>query len=332
MVDRLQQHLVKIEKELGGSGSIPGLEVQDQLDWHLNKIEDLLEGGVGGNVDDVKVNGESVLEDKVANINLKTINGESISGEGNVAITTYQPFNDSWPTSSTTKAFCDAINVDSDAVIGMAYLGGASFSDLPFTGNGDIVVEILQGPSNGKTIHLILTSGNVAPYHWEYTYWNNGSNVSDWINLTFEGEVIAAPSPNSMSGTRLYPNAMPDKRGTYKLRFRHPTHGDENGLIGIINVNPLTNGWSFIGYYDKNFGASYNITQQEFFVGYLASNNTAGVALSDCSIVEANPTLEGTETELTGLRVKGTKYKVVTSSNVADAINTAIYGAIDNNY
>ena len=93
----------------------------------------------------------------------------------------FSPFPNSWPTSGTTKAFCDAINADTSAAIGMVYLGGASFSDLPFNGNGDIVVEILEGPSHSKSIHLILTSGNIAPYRWEYTYWNSGSNVSGWI-------------------------------------------------------------------------------------------------------------------------------------------------------
>ena len=106
-------------------------------------------------------------------------NSTDVTNLGEAA--TYKPFKASWPTTGTTAAFCAAIDSDTSATIGNAYLGGASFSDLPFVGNGDIVVEVLEGPNNSKSIHLILTSGDVAPYRWEYTYWNNGSNVSGWI-------------------------------------------------------------------------------------------------------------------------------------------------------
>ena len=39
-----------------------------------------------GKVDDVKVNGESILKDKIADIKLKTINNQTISGTGNITI------------------------------------------------------------------------------------------------------------------------------------------------------------------------------------------------------------------------------------------------------
>ena len=113
---------------------------------------------------------------------------------------TYQVFGN-WPTSSTTKAFCDAINNDSSATIGMAYLGSTSFSDGPFVGNGDTVVEILPGPNNSKAIHLIITSGNIAPYRWEYTYWNNGSNVSGWI--AFQQELVSGTNIRTVNNTSL---------------------------------------------------------------------------------------------------------------------------------
>jgi len=43
-------------------------------------------GGGSGNVDDVKVNGTSVLNNKVADIKLKTINGQALEGSGNVVV------------------------------------------------------------------------------------------------------------------------------------------------------------------------------------------------------------------------------------------------------
>jgi len=126
----------------------------------------------------------------VSGTNIKTINNQSILGSGNMDIATNQAFPTSWPTTSatTTKAFCDAVNADSGAVAGMSYLGEVRWSDLPSTlANAEVVVEIMHGTgTSGKVIHLVLTSGNLAPYRWEYTYWNNGSNTSGWIGFQVE--------------------------------------------------------------------------------------------------------------------------------------------------
>ena len=134
----------------------------------------------------------------VSGTNIKTINNQSILGSGNMDIATNQAFPTGWPTTSatTTKAFCDAVNADSSAVAGMSYLGEVRWSDLPSTlVNAEVVVEIMHGTgTSGKVIHLVLTSGNLAPYRWEYTYWNNGSNVSGWIGYQTQltaGEGIA---------------------------------------------------------------------------------------------------------------------------------------------
>ena len=83
-MDELAERLVSIENKLGGSQEAP--ETDDKLGWHLSYIESLIGGGSSDAVEDVKVNDTSVVEDKVANINLKTINNESITGEGNIAI------------------------------------------------------------------------------------------------------------------------------------------------------------------------------------------------------------------------------------------------------
>ena len=129
----------------------------------------------------------------VSGQNIKTINNESIVGSGNINISASKPFSNSWPTTGTTKAFCDAVNADNNANIGDIFLGGVSFSDLPFNGNGDIELQIKEGPNSTKAILLVLTSGNREPYHWEYTYWNNGGNVSGWIGF----------QPQLVSGTNI---------------------------------------------------------------------------------------------------------------------------------
>lgn len=118
----------------------------------------------------------------VSGTNIKTIDGNTILGSGNLDLPAYSPFPQNWPTTGTTKAFCDAVAADSSAVEGRAYLGEVTLSDLPAgIGNSELVVEIMTGSTAAsKVITLTLTSGNVAPYMWKYTYWNNGTNVSDW--------------------------------------------------------------------------------------------------------------------------------------------------------
>lgn len=78
------------------------------------------------------------------------------------------------------------------------------------------------------------------------------------------------------------------------------------------------------------FAAGYTETvSYDYTGGHWVYNSTDIIPIPE---VAANPTLAGTESELAGLEVDGTKYKVVTSSDVSGAINTAIYGAIDDNY
>lgn len=103
----------------------------------------------------------------------------------------YKTFPKTWTVDSTIKAFCDCINDDASADAGMVYLGELLCSDLPSASlvNADAVVEIISNQElSGKVIHISITSGSIAPYRWEYTYWNGGSNVSGWI--AFQTEVV----------------------------------------------------------------------------------------------------------------------------------------------
>ena len=107
-------------------------------------------------------------------------------------------FPSTWPTTSTTtKGFCDVVHGADTAIAGMSYLGEVTWSDLPFNGNAEVVVEIMAGTgTSNKVIHLILTSGNVAPYRWEYTYWSNGTYTSGWIPNN-DGVMYSTTAPAS---------------------------------------------------------------------------------------------------------------------------------------
>jgi len=75
MADRLEQHLVKIEQGLGGDGSLPKNYNQvDKLDWHLTKIEDLIEEGGGGG------GGTTVVANPTLEGDEDSLNGIEIDG------------------------------------------------------------------------------------------------------------------------------------------------------------------------------------------------------------------------------------------------------------
>lgn len=120
----------------------------------------------------------------VSGENIKTVNGNTLLGSGDLAIKTYQSYPANWPTTTTFSAFLNAINSDNTATAGMAYMGDLKCSglpsELPNNANVEAIVEIMNSTTNSKAIHVTITSGTTSPYRWEYTYWNNGSNVSGW--------------------------------------------------------------------------------------------------------------------------------------------------------
>lgn len=145
----------------------------------------------------------TVQETLVSGTNIKTIDGNSILGSGNLELSTYLTYPNTWTTTGTTKAFCDDIAADSSAVAGKAYLGEVTLTDLPASMvNAEIVVEIMSGTTaNNKIIVLTCTSGNTAPYRWQYTYWNNGTNVSGWKG--FQEELTSGMNIKTVNGNSL---------------------------------------------------------------------------------------------------------------------------------
>lgn len=145
----------------------------------------------------------TVQETLVNQSNIKSVNGNSLLGSGNLELSTYLPYPNTWTTNGTTKAFCDGIAADTTATEGKAYLGEVTCSDLPASMvNAEVVVEIMDGTTaQDKVIVLTLTSGNTAPYMWKYTYWNGGSNVSGW--QTWQEPLVSGTNIKTINGTSL---------------------------------------------------------------------------------------------------------------------------------
>lgn len=132
---------------------------------------------------------------------VRSVNGMT----GDVMLSTYLTYPAGWPTgaNSTTAQFCAAIASDTTAVVGRAYLGEVTLSDLPASlSNGEIIVEIMSGTTaSDKVIVLTLTSDNQSPYMWKYTYWDNGTHVSGWIG--FQPELVSGTNIKTLNNVSL---------------------------------------------------------------------------------------------------------------------------------
>lgn len=149
---------------------------------------------------------------------------------------TYKTFPASWVTNGTITQFMQSVENDSNAVKGMVYLGELTCSDLPFVGNGDAVVEIVDGTGTEKVIVLSLNSGDVAPYYWRYTYWviSGTPHSSGWVSFVptavEETYTIASNSWTALSSSEPF---------TYQTSVyaTYTVGGDTE--VGIINDQPV---------------------------------------------------------------------------------------------
>lgn len=89
-------------------------------------------------------------------------------------VRTNRSFNDNWKINGTTLEFIQSVLADEAATVGMSFLGGVNFSDLPAgLGNAECLVEIISSTlgSDEKVIHLDLYSSDTSPYHWSTIYY-----------------------------------------------------------------------------------------------------------------------------------------------------------------
>ena len=169
---------------------------------------------------------------------LKTINGTSIVGEGDIVITTNYSFKDTWTTDSTTNTFLNDVYTDEDAIPGMTYLGELTCSDLP-TGlnNAEAIVEVMPSATAAeKVIHVVITSGNLSPYRWELTYWviGNTPHNSGWI----------AFQPQITSSNKLNSDLVTDTNQTNKFvtaSEKTTWSGKQDALVSGTNIKTVNN-------------------------------------------------------------------------------------------
>lgn len=146
-------------------------------------------------------NAEAGLANKqdtlVNQVNIKSVNGNSLVGSGDVPITTYRTFPASWTIDGTFAELMQDIENDATAVKGNVYLGEITCSDLPFVGNADTLIEIYDGTGTNKTIVSTINSGTTSPYYWRYTYWV----ISDVVHTS--GWQSFVPTERTINGKAL---------------------------------------------------------------------------------------------------------------------------------
>lgn len=183
------------------NGSIESLDTLKELAESLNNdahfyetmmqkfadYEDTLEESqlvTSAALNDLEARKQDSLE---SGVNIKTVNGETLLGAGDVTITTARPFNNSWRTNTTLANFCLDVVSDPSVLIGNFYLGELRCSGLPDGMiNGEVRVDVLGESNNNKILLLTVTSTNLEPYHWELTYFNG--NMYGWRSWVLESE------------------------------------------------------------------------------------------------------------------------------------------------
>lgn len=189
-------------------------------------------------------------------VTIKTINNNELVGSGNIELSTYLTYPNTWTTNSTTKAFCDIVAADTSATEGKAYLGEVTFSDLPASiANGEVVVEIMSGTTSAnKVIVLTLTSGNTAPYMWKYTYWNGGTDVSGW-----QGFATSAQGAKADTAVQPADLATVATTGLYSDLSGKPTIPDAIQVSTMPTASITEEGkiYQFIGTTDANYTNGY---------------------------------------------------------------------------
>ena len=102
---------------------------------------------------------------------------------------TFKAFPNTFPTTGTTQDFITAVQA-LNLPTGNVYLGGVTFSDLPFSGNAEVEVYIY--PNN--VVFLMLRSANVYPYLWTC----NSHTYRGWESVGHQASTIPTATSNTL--------------------------------------------------------------------------------------------------------------------------------------
>lgn len=158
------------------NGSIESLDTLKELAEAIGNDPNFF-GDVNARFDEIEEVTSAALNDLnsrkqdnlESGVNIKTVNGFSLVGSGDVAISTYRGIPSSWDVNHTMADLINSIAADTSAVPGESYMGTVHLSDLPGgLSQGELIIEVMDELNGDKTVLFQLSSADTSPYKWEY--------------------------------------------------------------------------------------------------------------------------------------------------------------------
>lgn len=84
-----------------------------------------------------------------------------------------QEFLDGFVTNGTTEDLCCSICKNGKVRPGHSFMGAVRLTDMPFSGNAECKIDVIESSVGGFILALELISATEEPYRWHGTYWND---------------------------------------------------------------------------------------------------------------------------------------------------------------
>ena len=246
-----------------------------------------------------------------------------------------------WLSAQSMTDLIQAINDDSDAMVGKVYMDTISLSDLPAgMRQAEVKAEIMSELGDEKVILFTITSSDTSPYHWEYTSAYGATGIwREWL--------VSSDIANFFDGAEYDSN-------TKRINFKHgntiKTYIDatafiKDGMVDTVAISngnlvitfntdagkqpitiPLTDIFNPNNYYTKTDADGLFATQvvvNQEIAARIDGDNALNTALG----AKADKTDTYTKTQVdTALSEKANANNVYTKSETDTAIETAIDG------
>lgn len=252
-----------------------------------------------------------------------------------------------WLSAQSMTDLIQAINDDSDAMVGKVYMDTISLSDLPAgMRQAEVKAEIMSELGDEKVILFTITSSDTSPYHWEYTSAYGATGIwREWL--------VSSDIANFFDGAEYDSNTkrINFKHGNTVKAYIDATAFIKDGMVDTVAISngnlvitfntdagkqpisiPLTDIFNPNNYYTKTDADGLFATKvvvNEEIAARIAGDNALNTALG----TKADKSDTYTKTQVdTALGTKANATDVYTKSQTDTAIETAIENIDLSNY
>lgn len=243
-------------------------------------------------VQDVKVNANSVFDGKDANIRLKTINNQSIVGSGNIDAGGTV---DDVKVNGTSVVTNRVANVTVPSVAGLAsetyVTNSISTHNSSSTAHNDIRTDITG--IEDKIPSQASSSNQLADK--DFVNSSISTNTANFIG-TF----------NSVAELEAYSGTLTNNDYAFVIGTDSAGNTEYNRYKYTTATTPA--GWEY----------EYTLNNSSFTANQWAAINSGitSTAVANITSVVANPTMAGTEGDITSIQIDSTKYKISGGSTI----------------